>query len=203
MTFLNDIYLDAFKEVGNIGAGNAATSLSKLLNRRINMNVPEIKILRFNEVETVVGGAEKLVAGIYLEFVGDIRGTILYILDKDSANNLLHLLMPNYCRDHQGDFSKIESSALQEVGNILASAYLGSLSALTGLYVKPSTPALAYDMAGAILSVPLIEFGQVGEQAFFIETLFIDGLDRIKGNFFLIPEIDSYFIILKALGVFR
>ena len=56
MTFLDGIYLDALKEIGNIGAGTAATSLSKLLNRRVNMNVPEIKILSFNEVETVVGG---------------------------------------------------------------------------------------------------------------------------------------------------
>ena len=203
MTFLDGIYLDALKEVGNIGAGTAATSLSKLLNRKVNMNVPEIKILSFNEVETVVGGAEKLVAGIYLEFVGDIQGTILYILDRDSADNLLRFLIPNYCVNSQSGFSTIESSALREVGNILASAYLGSLSTFTGLSVKPSVPALAYDMAGAILSVPLIEFGQISEQAFFIETIFIDGLDRIKGNFFLIPNIDSYPIILKSLGVIK
>ena len=203
MEFLNGMHLDILKEIGNIGAGNAATSLSKLLSRRVDMNVPEVKVLPFNQVEMAIGGAEALVAGVYLEFTGDIQGTMLFILDKGSANNLLSLLIPGYCTKPHGDFSPLERSALQEVGNILAGAYLGSLSVLTKLDIKPSTPAFAYDMAGAILSVPMIEFGQMGEHALFIETLFIDGLDQVQGSSFLIPNIESYPIILKALGVYR
>lgn len=203
MDFIDGIHLDVLKEIGNIGAGNAATSLSKMLSRRVDMKVPEVKIMPFNQVETVVGGAELLVVGIYLEFAGDIEGTILFIIDKDSANNLLSLLLPDHYDRGKADFSPLENSALQEVGNILTGAYLSSLSVLTGLNIKPSIPALAYDMAGAILSVPMIEFGQIGEQAFFIETVFIDGFDQVKGNFFLIPNIDSYPIILKVLGVLK
>lgn len=201
MSFFNEVHLDVLKEIGNIGAGNAATSLSRLLNRRVDMKVPEVKVIDFDEVETVVGGVEILVAGIYLEFTGDIQGTILFIMDRESANNLLTFLIPHHDRALPDLFSSLESSALQEVGNILAGAYLGSLCTLTGLKVKPSVPALAYDMAGAILSVPMIEFGQTGEQAFFIETVFIDGLDQIRGNFFLIPNMESYPIILRSLGV--
>ncbi len=203
MNFLNDGQLDVLKEIGNIGAGNAATSLSKLMSRRVDMKVPEVKVINFDEVEMVLGGAETLVAGIYMEFTGDIQGTIMFILDKSSAFNLLSFLMPNYRFKNHETFSSLESSALKEVGNILTGAYLSSLSTLTGLYVKPSIPALAYDMAAAILSVPMIEFGQIGEQAFFIETVFIDGLNQVKGNFFLIPKIDSYPIILRSLGVDR
>ncbi|MFY9279435.1 MAG: chemotaxis protein CheC, partial [Caldicoprobacterales bacterium] len=166
-------------------------------------NVPEVKLIQFNQVEMVVGGAETLVAGVYFEFSGDIQGTILFILDRASANNLLFLLIPNDFAEYDEDFSPLERSALQEVGNILAGAYLGSLSVMTGLTIKHSTPAFAYDMAGAILSVPMIEFGQMGEYALFIENVFIDGSSKIKGNFFLMPNVDSYPIILEALGVYK
>ncbi|MFY9176257.1 MAG: chemotaxis protein CheC [Caldicoprobacterales bacterium] len=203
MDFLDGMQLDVLKEIGNIGAGNAATSLSKLLSRRVGMNVPEVKLIQFNQVEMVVGGAETLVAGVYFEFSGDIQGTILFILDRASANNLLFLLIPNDFAEYDEDFSPLERSALQEVGNILAGAYLGSLSVMTGLTIKHSTPAFAYDMAGAILSVPMIEFGQMGEYALFIENVFIDGSSKIKGNFFLMPNVDSYPIILEALGVYK
>ena len=203
MDFLDGMHLDVLKEIGNIGAGNAATSLSKLLSRRIDMNVPEVKLIHFDQLEMVVGGAENLVVGVYLEFTGDIQGTILFVLDRISANNLLALLIPNYSTENESDFSPLECSALQEVGNILAGAYLGSISVLTGLSIKHSTPAFAFDMAGAILSVPMIEFGQMGEQALFIENIFIVGSNKIKGNFFLMPNIDSYPIILKALGVYK
>lgn len=197
---LDEMHLDILKEVGNIGAGNAATSLSKMLERRIDMRVPEVKVISFQEVEKVVGGAETLVAGIYMEFYGEIHGTIIFILDKQSADNLLSLLLIKHEFHEQEGFTDMGISALGEVGNILTGAYLGSLSLLTGLQIKYSVPDMAYDMAGAILSVPMIEFGQVGEQALFIETVFIDGSHHINGNFFLMPSMESYPIILESLG---
>lgn len=201
MGSMDGMHIDVLKEIGNIGAGNAATSLSKLLNRRVNMKVPEARVIKFNEVESVVGGAETLVAGIYLEFIGDIEGTIMFILDFESARNLVSYLVGDNAKEKGNKFTPIESSALREVGNILTGAYLGSLSGITGLNVRPSTPSIAYDMAGAILSVPMIEFGQVGEAAFFIETVFVGELNQIKGNFFLIPDVNSYHTILNSVGV--
>lgn len=203
MDFLDDMQLDVLKEIGNIGAGNAATSLSKLMNRRIDMNVPAVRVMDFDQIEKIVGGAESLVAGVYLEFTGDIQGTIIFILDKDSTFNLLSFVIPNYKLNHNENLSPLEVSALKEIGNILTGSYLGSLASLTGLNVKPSIPELAYDMAAAILSVPMIKFGQTGDQALFIETIFIDGLDQVKGYFFLMPDVDSYKVILKSLGVVR
>jgi chemotaxis protein CheC len=95
----------------------------------------------------------------------------------------------------------MEISALQEVGNILAGSYLNSLSTLTGLNLVVSVPSLAMDMAGAILSVPVILFGQVGDKVMLIETDFIEGSEHVKGNFFLVPDEDSFEILLKSLGV--
>ncbi len=199
---INDSYMDILKELGNIGAGNAATSLSVMLNRRIDMNVPKARIIGFNELGNFVGLEDFLVAAIYLEFTGDIQGTIMFVLSQDSAKNLLVLLMGYKVNSEEGDvFSEFEISALQEVGNILAGAYLGAVSRFTKLTMKLSVPSFAFDMIGAVLSVPLSEFGYFADKVLFIETDFVYGCDSIKGDFLVIPDMESYPIILKALGV--
>jgi chemotaxis protein CheC len=199
---INDSYMDILKELGNIGAGNAATSLSEILNRRIDMSVPKARIVGFNELERIIGPEDFLVAATYLEFTGDIQGTIMFVLSRDSAKNLLLLLMGYEVSSEEGDvFSEFEVSALQEVGNILAGAYLGAVSRFTKLTMKLSVPSFAFDMIGAVLSVPLIEFGYLSDKALFIETDFINGCDSIKGDFLVIPDMESYSTVLKSLGV--
>ena len=196
---LNSIQIDVLKEIGNIGAGNAATALSKMIAKRIDMDVPKVNILEFKNVAELVGGPEVEVVGILFKVTGDISGSIMFLLDKASARLLTNLLMD---RSEMGDtLDEMEVSALQEVGNILAGSYLSSLSALTGLSLIVSVPSLALDMAGAILSVPIILFGQVGDKVMLIETDFIEGTNHVKGNFFLIPDEDSFEILLKSLGV--
>lgn len=196
---LNSIQIDVLREIGNIGAGNAATALSKMLSKRIDMDVPKVNILEFKDVADLVGGPEVAVVGIYFKVTGDITGSIMYLMDKKSSRHLTNLLMS---REVEGDaMDEMEISALQEVGNILAGSYLSSLSSLTGLKLMVSVPSLASDMAGAILSVPVILFGEVGDKVMLIETDFIEGLDHVKGNFFLIPDEASFEILLKSLGV--
>ena len=98
------------------------------------------------------------------------------------------------------EYYEITLSALKEIGNILTSSYLSALSALTGLTIKPDVPALAIDMAGAILSVPAIEFGKTTDTVLYIETEFIEGKDRVIGDFFLVPDTESYIRLLDTLG---
>lgn len=199
---INSLYLDILREIGTIGAGNAATSLSKMLNRRIDMNVPEVKIAEFKDLEDIMEGAETPVVGIYLEFKGDISGTVLLVLDVISAKRITALLLGNdYGSIFNQDFSEIEVSALEELGNILTAAYLGAISSFTGLTTKPSVPYFACDMLGAILSVPMIQFGQTSDKAMFIETDLINGTDRFRSHFIVIPDMESFNVILKALGV--
>lgn len=196
---LNSIQIDVLKEIGNIGAGNAATALSKMIAKRIDMDVPKVNILEFKDVAELVGGPETAVVGIYFKVSGDLTGSIMFLLDQNSVKLLINLLM---AEDETSDqLSEMEISALQEVGNILAGAYLSSLSTLTGLKLVVSVPSLASDMAGAILSVPVILFGQVGDKVMLIETDFIEGSQHVKGNFFLIPDEESFEILLKSLGV--
>ena len=94
----------------------------------------------------------------------------------------------------------MEYSALKEVANIITGAYLNSLSGLTNLCIYPSVPDLCVDMAGAILSVPAIEFGALGDKMLLIQTQFFDEM-ILDGYFILIPDLESYGKILSALGL--
>lgn len=197
---LNNLQLDVLKEIGNIGAGNAATALAKLLNRKVDMDVPRAKILEFKDVSDTLGGAELPVVGILLKVSGDLTGNIMFILQQKAASMLVNMLMGRPL-DEVHEFTEMEISALKEIGNILAGSYLSALSSLTNLMIMPSIPDLAIDMAGAILSVPAIEFGKVGDTVLYIETEFSEGFDKVVGDFFLVPDFDTYDVLLKALGV--
>ena len=195
----HSINIDVMKELGNIGAGNAATALAKMLNKKVNMDVPRVRILEFKDVNEILGPADSVVTGILLNVTGDINGSIMFILELNAARMLVDFLMMSP-RSNNESFSDIELSALKEIGNILSGAYLSALSTIKDLFIMPSIPDISIDMAGAILSVPAIEFGKIGDTVLYIETVFSEGEDRVVGDFFLIPDIDSYEILLKALG---
>ena len=194
---MDDIEFDVLTE---IGAGNATTALSQLINARIDMRVPKVELLTFAELAEVIGGAETLVAGILLSLEGDIQGSMLFILESNAARLLVQQLMG--CKDDSTEqFTEMETSALQEIGNIISGAYLSAISSLTNMLITASVPSLAFDMAGAILSVPAIEFGKLGDKALLIESQFKDMDVDISGYFILIPTLDSYSKILKSLGL--
>lgn len=198
---LSNIQIDVLREIGNIGAGNAATALARLLNKKVDMSVPKVKILEFKDVSETLGGAEIPVVGILFKVSGDLTGNIMFILRYEAAVILVNMLMGNKSTETAKVFDEIELSALQEIGNILAGSYLSALAGLTNLKIIPSVPQLAIDMAGAILSVPAIEFGKVGDTVLYIETEFLDVGDKVVGDFFLIPDVESFDILLRALGV--
>ncbi|RCX15537.1 chemotaxis protein CheC [Anaerobacterium chartisolvens] len=197
---LNNLHIDVLREIGNIGAGSAATALAKMLNKKVNMDVPKVKVMEFKEVSETLGGAEILVIGILLGVNGELNGNIMFILEYNAAQVLVNMLLGKPL-DELNDFNELELSALKEIGNILAGSYLSAMSSLTNLNIMPSVPDIAIDMAGAILSVPAIEFGKIGDTVLYIETEFLDGNTRVVGDFFLIPDVESYEILLKALGV--
>ena len=191
-------YFDILRELGNIGAGNATTALAEMLQCKVDMSVPKVGLLEFKAVGTAMGGEEQIMAGIYLGVEGDITGSIMFLLEKNSARFLVSKLMG---MEMEGDdFSEMEFSALKEVGNIITGAYLNSLSSLTNLKIFPTVPDIAVDMAGAIMSVPAIQFGAVGDRMLLIQTQFFDDV-AIDGYFILIPDMDSYSKILSALGM--
>lgn len=196
---LNNFMIDILKELGNIGAGNAATALSNMISKKVDMNVPNVRLLKFNNVAEILGGEENLIIGIYFELMEDIVGNIMFALDLDSAINLSNILYNRKKEDRVLD--EMDISALSEVGNILASSYANSLSSLTGLKIYISVPSISIDMAGAILSVPAIQFGFVSDHALMIETTFEEDDKLVAGNLFFLPDLNSFDKILTALGV--
>lgn len=195
-----DFKIYVLKEVGNIGAGNAATALSQLLNKPIDMAVPKVQLLTFEEITEKVGGAEKLVYAVFLRVEGEAPGNLFFILSPEAAMSLLSRIAG--IEISGGDeLSEMELSALNEIGNILAGSYLSSLADFTSLSMYPTVPALAMDMAGAILGYGLLQFGQMGDNALLIDTTFLEGNNEIEGQFFLIPDPESFPKIFKSLGV--
>lgn len=195
---MSNEYFDVLKELGNIGAGNATTALAQMMQCKVDMAVPQVRLLEFKEMGEMMGGEETLMAGIYLAIEGDVTGSIMFLLEKQAARHLVSKLMGMPSEGEE--FTEMEFSALKEVGNIITGAYLNSLSSLTNLVIYPSVPALTVDMAGAILSVPAIQFGELGDKILLIQTQFFDEM-TLDGYFILVPDLDSYGKILSALGI--
>ena len=200
---LEDSQFDVLKEIGNNGAGNATTALATMLNIKVDMSVPNVALLPFDNISSFIGSEEQTVVGILLEIQGDIDGMMMFLFDMKSAHHLVNsLMMRDVHQDENGmaDFSEMEMSALNEIGNIVSGSYLSALSGLTGMKMVSSVPALSIDMLGALLSVPAIEFGKYGDKLLMIQSEFGED-DFVTGYFLLIPELESYDKILTSLGM--
>ena len=196
---LKTAQLDALMEISNIGVGNAATALSQMLDTSVEIRVPSIKLLDISDVPEHLGGDDKAVLGMFLKMLGDANGNMLFIYPIESAERMVSLLLQ---KDLSGEelFSEMALSALKEVGNILASAYLSALGTMLSINLICSTPSISYDMAGAIIDYTLIELCSSEDKALVVETEFFLRGDEVKGNFFLIPDPGSLEVILAAAG---
>ena len=197
---LTPAQLDAMREIGNIGAGNSATALSQIVNKKIDMNVPRVSIIPIEDVPDLVGGPDALIVAVFLRVYGKAPANILFLMPKKNAFFLADDLMGRPHGTTQ-ELDEMSVSAIKEVGNILSGSYLNAFSHFTGISMLPSIPSLAMDMAGAILNVVLIQLGQMGDRAMVIETNFLAEDDSINGHFFLVPDPGSLGTIVKAVGV--
>ncbi len=196
---INSMYFDVLREIGNIGAGNATTAIATMLNIKLNMEVPNVKLMAVQDLNTAIGSEEEEIVGIYLGVQDDIEGSLMFLLKMDDAHRLVNHLLGKSPDDRE-PFDEMAMSAMKEIGNIIAGSYLSALSAMTNLKISPTVPYIAVDMAGAILSIPAIQFGQYGDNALLIETAF-GGDTMFEGYFILLPELDSYDKILASLGI--
>ena len=196
---MNSMYIDVLREIGNIGAGNATTTIAQMLNERIEMKVPNVQLMEASELGTAICAEDEIIVGIFLVVQTDIDGSMMFLLPMDSAQNVVNMLM-HRSSDYREPFDDMDLSALKEIGNIIAASYLSALSTMTQLTITPSVPYIAVDMAAAILSVPAIQFGQYGDNALLIQTEFGEE-NKVSGYFILMPEPDSYEKILISLGI--
>ncbi|PIC87643.1 CheY-P-specific phosphatase CheC [Sporosarcina sp. P20a] len=203
---ITEMHLDVLKEIGNIGAAHAATSLSQLLGQKIDMRVPKVELVTFDEMFDLAGGTEKVVAGIFLRIEGEVTGTMFFVLTIESATQFIRKLTGDvaFSINDVGDLG-MGASALQELGNILSGSYLSALSDFTSLNIYPTVPSLSIDMVGAIVSFGLIEVSQYSDEVIVIETEILQegeqGMSSLAGHFFLLPDPPSYRTIFSSLGV--
>ena len=171
-----------------------------MMNMKIDMNVPRVDLVPFTNLPDIFGSPEEVLAGILVQLDGDIKGMMMFLVKEKSAHNLVNSLMGGMIQSSGDGFSDMELSALGEIGNIIIGAYLSAMSNLTSLKISSSVPYISIDMAGALLSVPAIEFGKLGDKVLLIETQFGE-LDFVNGYFLMVPELDSYDAILSSLGM--
>lgn len=197
---ISGVYFDVLRELGNIGAGNAMTALAGLLGSRVDMDVPQVSLLDFKDVGEFLGGEEIIFLAVYLGVCGDISGSMMFLTKTGDAKKLVGSILPEGMISEGDDLNEMEASAMQEIGNIITGAYLNALAEMTGLRIQPSPPDLVVDMAGAILSVPAVESGVMGDQLLLIESRFQSELN-LSGYYILVPDMESYRIILSSLGI--
>lgn len=197
---LTETHLDVLKEIGNIGLGNAATALATMVNKRIDMAVPQSKFLSMDEVMELIGGLEEVVSCVSLRLDGDVPGQILFLFNLDSTFNLVDTLMGM----EQGtthELDEMGESVVKEIGNVLTGSFLSAIGTMTGLNMIPTVPMFATDMLGAVLSTSLVAGGYVEEHILMIETLLFEDQEQIKGHFFLITEQGALETLFGSLGL--
>ncbi|MEG0780426.1 MAG: chemotaxis protein CheC [Oscillospiraceae bacterium] len=197
---LNSLELDTLREIGSIGTGNAATALSQMLGREVRITLPEVRIMEYNEAIDWIGGAETVTAGVLVKVGGQINGIMLSVQQLDFVNLVLDSMLDKTINEYS-ELTEIEASALVEVGNIMISTFTNALSGLAGLSVDLTVPAFTVDMQGAILAVPMAEYGGQSDYIMTIGGNFICDGKEVPCQLLLSPDIRSLNFLLKKLGV--
>ncbi len=197
---LNLLELDTLKEIGSIGTGNAATALSDLLGKPVRITTPEVRIMGYNEAIEWIGGPEEITAGVLVKLGGQISGIMLSVQKLEFVNLVLETMLHKTVEDYS-QLESLEASALVEVGNIMISTFINALSGLSGLSITLTVPCFAVDMQGAILTVPMAEYGGQSDHIMTIGGTFICDNKQMPCRLLLSPDIRSLNFLLRKLGV--
>ena len=197
---LNSVVLDVLKEIGSIGSGHAATALSSALSAKITMTVPEVNIMGYDQAIASLGGPEKIIVAVLVNMSGEVRGTLLYLMDLD----LLQVILEKYGMKPvatYADIDEMSASAATEIANIIISSYTNALSELSGVAIQLSVPSMALNMLGGIMSVPMTEYGYTTDSIMMVEGKFKHNNREIYSNLIMLPEMESLNFLLHKLGV--
>ena len=197
---LNGLELDAIREIGSIGTGNAATALSSMLGCEVRISIPEGRIMGYNEAIEWIGGAEVITAGVLVHMSGEINGIMLSVQQMEFVNLVLERMVGRTVSRYE-ELTDLDRSALVEVGNIMISTFINALCGLADISTRLTVPGFAVDMQGAILTVPMAEFGGQSDYIMTIGADFICDGRKVPCRLLLSPDIRSLNFLLKKLGV--
>ena len=208
MASYNALQLDAITEIGNIGTGNAATALSGLLGRMINITVPKTELVSIYELADHYGDPMDIVGAVFVRSLGGFQCSLIFIQNEEDADLTVELLLKQQFGTYipAGEIpQEMKDSALTEVGNIVLSSFLNAINMLLGTNHQMSVPGTAHDMLSSILDVVASIYGQMGETALLVNTeLSVEGLDegrKISGHIVLIPDPDALNMLLQKMKV--
>lgn len=197
---LNSLEMDTLREIGSIGTGNAATALSGMLGAPVNITLPEVRIMGYNEAIDWIGGPEPVTAGVLVHIGGQLNGIMLSVQPLDFINLILNRMLSTTIEEYS-QLDELSRSALLEVGNIMISTFINALSGLAGMSVELTVPSLTVDMQGAILTVPMAEYGGQTDYLMTIGGNFSCGGNELPCRLLLSPDIRSLNFLLRKLGV--
>ena len=192
--------LDALREVGNIGSGNAATALAQFLNRKIDMTVPNAAIMDLDDIPNLVGGPKQTILGVFLRIMGEISGRFLLFIPENTSIKMLRYLIPECKIESLTNIDEIESSCLREIANILAGAFLNALSVLTKTTMLNSLPYLSFDYSGAIIDNVVADMTAVSDKVLMMETSLIEEKENLLLHIFILPAPNSLELLLDRIG---
>ena len=197
---LNSLEIDTLREIGSIGTGNAATALSQMLGREVRITLPEVRIMGYNEAIEWIGGPEQVTAGVLVGMSGQMNGIMLSVQQLGFVNMVLEHMMDISITNYE-QLDELGRSTLVEVGNIMISTFINAFSGLSDISVNLTVPAFAVDMQGAILSVPMAEYGGMSDYLMTIGGNFVCENQEVPCRLLLSPDIRSLNFLLKKLGV--
>lgn len=195
----SELQMDAIGEICSIASATAASALSSMLNKKITMRVPEIRILPIETVTRVMGEPQSIVAGVYSKLIGDFHGGLLLTFPRDEVILLAEKMIGS--EDKTRSLSGLDASAICEIGNIISAAFVNAISTIMRRTILISVPRLAFDMLGAIVDFILIELAEKAEQALVMKIEFEDVPKTISGHFFIIPNPGSLELLLESIDL--
>ncbi len=195
---INTIEQDILTEVGNVCAGNATTALVQIIGRRIELQLPLLKVVDVSKLpEFLSTHPEEVVIGIHMQILGEAKGNALLVFPKKDAYKIIDLLL-GPIQEKPSSLTEIGISALKEIGNIVISAYLSAMSAFTGISAFPSTVTLTSGAARSLVNLAFFGLNSYeGTEMILIEAVFKDKRRDLAGNFFIVFDSVTIKQILK------
>ena len=197
---LSSLEIDTLREIGSIGTGNAATALSQMMNKQVRITLPEVRIMEYNEAIEWIGGPEEITAGVLVKMSGDIGGIMLSVQKLELVNVVLNAMLGTGIEGYES-LTELDRSAMVEIGNIMISTFINALSGLADVNIKLTVPAFAVDMQGAILTVPMAEYGGMSDYLMAIGGNFVCDGKEVPCHLILSPDLRSLDFLLRKLGV--
>ena len=197
---INEIHLDVLKEIANIGSGNAASSLSRMIGSTVDIKIPEIDIKGFNEATEALGGPETIMMGTLLFLSEGIEGMMMFLLPVDVVCDLVNMLMGTDIKSHE-EIDEMGESVIMECSNIMSASFVTAVAEMTDMVIDISPPQITLDMLGSIMSVPSISYANIGDSLLFMKNeLEIEG-KKTNANVLLLPDMPSLGKLMAALGI--